>query len=140
VGPARVPWRLALAILVSVPLLIGAILGAAWGRAPRAAAVEADAVRIDHRWGDPVRIPLAGIRAVGPLPEPLTQGWRRIHGVGGLGDAAYGRFHSARLGPFTLYAWRRGPYVVLTTDAGTVVLTPDDPAAFVAEVRRRLPP
>lgn len=132
------PWKLVLAAFAAVPLLIGVILGVAWGQAPCAALVEADAIRIDHRWGDPARIPLAGVRSAEPLPEELSRGWRRVHGVGGVGGASYGRFRSDRLGSFTLHAWRSGPYVVLATDGGTVVLTPDDPAAFVAEVKARL--
>jgi hypothetical protein len=132
------PWKLILLILATVPLLIGAILGAAWYRSPCAASVEAAAIRIDHRWGDPERIPLAGVRSVAPLPEAQSHGWSRVNGVGGVGGTSYGRFHSSQLGPFTLHAWRSGPYVLLTTDHGPVVLTPDDPAAFVAEVSARL--
>ncbi len=134
------PWKLLLVLFASVPLLVGAILGSAWYRAPFAATVEADAIRIDHRWGDPERIPLAEVRAVAPLPVAQSHGWRRINGVGGLGGASYGRFHSDQLGPFMLHAWRSGPYVLLTTGRGPVVLTPDDPAAFVSEVGSRLSP
>jgi hypothetical protein len=132
------PWKLVLAIAFAVPLLVGAILGVAWGRAPCAAAVEADAVRIDHRWGEPERIPLAGIRGVEPLTPDQARGWWRVNGVGGLGGSSYGRFRSDRLGPFTLHAWRSGPYVLLETAGGKVVLTPDDPGAFVTELRARL--
>jgi hypothetical protein len=55
-----------------------------------------------------------------------------------MGAVRYGRFASSALGPFRLYAWRQGPYVLLETDAGRVVLTPDDPERFVSELRSRL--
>jgi hypothetical protein len=55
-----------------------------------------------------------------------------------MGAVRYGRFGSRELGPFRLYAWRYGPYVLLETDEGRVLITPDDPERFVVEVRERL--
>jgi hypothetical protein len=55
-----------------------------------------------------------------------------------MGQIRYGRFASRELGPFRLYAWRFGPYVLLETDQGRVVLTPDEPERFVATIRERL--
>jgi hypothetical protein len=54
------------------------------------------------------------------------------------GGVAYGRFSSSALGTFQVYAWRGGPLVKLETADGPVVLTPDDPEAFLADVRARL--
>jgi hypothetical protein len=137
-GSPGTPWKPLLAVAFGVPLLIGVILGVAWGRAPCAVTLEADAIRIDRRWGGPERLPLAHIRGVEPLTPEQARGWWRVDGVGGLGGTSYGRFRSDRLGPFTLHAWRRGPYVLLETAGGKVVLTPDDPDAFVTGLRARL--
>jgi hypothetical protein len=82
------PWKLMLVLLAMVPLLIGAILGTAWYQAPCAATVETAAIRIDKRWGDPERIPLARVRAVAPLPEAQSHGWSRVNGVGGVGGSS----------------------------------------------------
>jgi len=75
---------------------------------------------------------------VEPLPADLARGWWRVNGVGGPGTSRFGAYSSPGLGAFTLYAWRRGPYVLLETAGGRVVFTPDDPDAFVTEVRARL--
>ena len=56
-------------------------------------------------------------------------------GTSGFGSVAFGRFRSSTLGDFQLYAWGRGPWVLLETDGGPVVLTPEEPARFLAEVR-----
>jgi hypothetical protein len=130
-------WKLLVAAAVGVPLLIGAILLAAAAYAPVAAVVEADAIRIERRWAGPDRLPLSGVRSVTPLAPEAARGWWRVNGVGGLGSSSYGAYRSEVLGPFTLYAWRRGPYLLLETGAGRVVLSADDPTAFVAEVEAR---
>jgi len=130
--------RVLVTVALGVPLLIGVILLAAASYAPVAASLEADAIRIERRWAGPERLPLAGVRSVAPLAPEALRGWRRVNGVGGLGSSSYGAYHSTALGHFTLYAWRRGPYLLLETSGGRVVLTPDDPAAFLAEVRARL--
>jgi len=144
-GPATPPpapragaWKLAVVAVAGVGAIIAVILLVAAAWAPLAVTVGPDAIEIERRWAGPVVLPLAGLREAAPLPPEQARGWRRVNGVGGLGNASYGTFSSSALGPFTLYAWRRGPYVRLDTDQGPVVLTPDEPEAFVAEVRARL--
>jgi hypothetical protein len=139
-APRAGAWKLALVAVAGVGALLSAILLVAAGWAPLAAGVGPDAIVIERRWAGPVVLPLVGLREAALLPPEQARGWRRVNGVGGLGNASYGAFSSTALGPFTLYAWRRGPYVRLETDQGPVILTPDDPEAFVAEVRARLAP
>jgi hypothetical protein len=125
---------ISLAVLVAGGIVLGSL---AW--APRGAEVTDTAVRIERRWAGPVLLPLAGIRAAERLAPGYAAGWRRVNGTSGLGDASFGHFASRQLGDFTLYAWRRGPYVLLETDAGRVVLTPDDPEGFLEALRARRP-
>jgi hypothetical protein len=65
---------------------------------------------------------------------------RRLRRVSGTyaGDVRYGHFRSRELGDVQLYAWRPGPYVLLETSRGRVVLTPDDRDAFVEAVQAAL--
>ena len=128
-------WKLGVAVAVGAVLaLLAGTFAASWGWAPVGASVEGGAVRVDRRWAGPVEIPLATIQAVSRVPPSGYRGWRRVAGTA-LGEVAYGRFRSDALGPFQLYAWRRGPCVLLETDEGRVVLTPEDPDGFVAAVR-----
>lgn len=131
-------WKLALGAVAGVGALVAAILLVAAARAPLGVTVGADAILIERRWAEPLVLPLAEVREVSPLPPEQARGWRRVNGVGGLGNTSYGAYSSTALDAFTLQAWRRGPYVLLETAGGRVVLTPDDAPAFVAEVRARL--
>ena len=83
-------------------------------------------------------LPLPEIRSAEVLAPQSGRRWWRTNGTA-MGAVRYGRFASRELGPFRLYAWRYGPYVLLETAAGRVVLTPDDPERFVAELRAKLP-
>ena len=93
---------------------------------------------VERRWFADVVIPLAEVRRASALAPDQRRGWRRTAGTSLPGGVAYGRFASPALGAFQLYAWRSGPMVLLATDRGPVVLTPDDPQAFLAEVQARL--
>jgi hypothetical protein len=131
-------WKLVAGIIASVALVIGTMLIIAAARAPFAVNVDAEAIRIERRWSEPVLVPVSEVREVVPLTATQSRGWWRVNGVGGLGNSSYGSYRSKDLGPFTLYAWRRGPYVLLETASGRVVLTPDDPPAFIANVQALL--
>jgi hypothetical protein len=137
-GPLpRRTWLLLAAVAAGVPLALAAVFGLSWAYGPRSAELTGSAIVIERNWAGPVELPLAGVRAVRPLGRADFAGWRRTSGVA-LGSLAYGRFRSDALGPFRLYAWRRGPLLLLETDEGKVVLSPDDPQRFLDEVRERL--
>lgn len=55
----------------------------------------------------------------------------RSFGVGGL-FGYQGKFTNSNIGPMTWYATRRGNYVLLVVGGKKIVLTPDEPQAFIA--------
>jgi len=116
---------------------IGCIFSSIWGFAPVGVEVADDAVRVERRWAGPVELPLDGIRSAEILAPQYGRRWWRTNGTA-LGAVRFGRFASRELGAFRLYAWRYGPYVLLETNRGRVVLTPDQAERFVARVRERI--
>ncbi len=130
--PRRTKIELGLAV-AAVPLLVAVVLFASTAYAPVGAHVTASAVEVERRHALAVEIPLARVRAVEILAAP--GGFRRVAGFQGPG-ISYGRFASEELGEFRLYNWGGPAYVLLQTDDGPVVLTPDDPDGFVLAVRK----
>jgi hypothetical protein len=133
----RRAWLPPAALGAAVALFIGGVLVASWAWAPRSVSVVGGEVVVERQWAGPERIPLASVREVRLLSGADFRGWRRVAGVAGLGRVSYGRYRSSALGTFQLYSWRRGAHVLLATEGGKVVVTPDDWRAFV-EVRARL--
>jgi hypothetical protein len=123
--------------MAGVALLVGVLFAGIWGFAPVAAEVAGRSVWVERRWASAVEIPLAGIHSAEVMAPQHGRRWARTGGTA-MGPIRYGRFASRELGPFRLFAWRLGPYVLLETDQGRVVLTPDEPERFVATIRERL--
>ncbi|HEX9049945.1 MAG TPA: PH domain-containing protein [Anaeromyxobacter sp.] len=121
------------AAVAAVPVLVAAVLFLTTAWAPVGAHVEGSVIEIERRHALPVEIPLARVHGVEVLATP--GGFRRIAGFQGPG-ISYGRFASEDLGEFQLYDWGGPAYVLLQTDGGPVLLTPDDPDRFVAAVRK----
>lgn len=140
-APRRMPrsaW-LPLALLAAgLPLLVGTILAAAWAYGPCGAKVGAEAVVVERNWAGPLALPFSTIREARRVEPAEWRGLRRTAGTA-MGSVAYGRFESPALGRFQLYAWRRGDGLLLETGEGRVVLTPEEPDRFLAELRARLP-
>ena len=132
---ARGTW-VRLVALLAIPLVLAgaaALASVAW--APRGVTVNRWSIVIQRRWVEPLEIPVENIRGV-----EILRGDRigRVAKVAGFSDgrgAAWGRYRSDGLGEFRLYSWRRGRWVLLETVDGKVVLTPEDPDRFAAEVR-----
>jgi hypothetical protein len=135
--PSRAVWLVPLAIVATLLLAVAAVWIGVDAWAPRLVEVRGNAVVVERRHASPVAIPLESVREIRVLTRDDFRGWRRTGGAS-AGEIAYGRFRSEALGDFQLYAWRHGAHVLLETDGGKVVLTPDDPSAFLAEVRSRL--
>ncbi|HET9552018.1 MAG TPA: PH domain-containing protein [Anaeromyxobacteraceae bacterium] len=133
----RMGWKIAAGVGGLVLLLVAGILGAIWGFAPRDAVLDEEGVVIERRWAGPVTLPYGSIQDAEVLAAGYARGWWRENGTS-LGPVRYGRFASRALGRFRLYAWREGPFVLLETDEGRVVLTPDEPEAFVEALGGRI--
>jgi hypothetical protein len=130
--------KLGLAALVGVvPLVVAGILALGWAWSPVAARVDGDAIRIERRLAPDVVIPLADVRSVEPMAPEYARRLRRVAGTSTPGGVRYGRFRSRELGDVQLYAWRPGPYALLETTSGRIVVTPDDRDVFVAAVAAR---
>jgi len=79
------------------------------------------------------RISLEGVRSVEVVPFALA-GSLRSFGIGGF-FSNQGRFHSPRLGAIRAYVSDDERTVVMRlSDDTTLVVSPDDPAAFAAAV------
>ncbi len=117
-------------VALVVPLLL---LWASWREAPLGYVVDMDAIRVERRAGSVV-VPLASVREVRPLPDGLF--FRRVGGTAGF-FGHHGEYRNASLGQVRMEATRSTGRVLV--DAGVVryVLTPSDPAGFVAAVTTR---
>jgi hypothetical protein len=132
--PRRVKLGLA-ALFALVPIAIAATAGAAWAFAPVAARVEGGEIRIARNLASAVIIPVAEVQHVEPMSPRYARQLRRVAGTALPGGVRYGHFRSPELGDVQLYAWRSDAYVLLDTERARIVVTPDDPEAFVAAVR-----
>ena len=80
-------------------------------------------------------LPLAGLRKAWADPAAMSRSWR-LFGNGGLFSIT-GLFWNRRLGRYRAFATDPRRAVVLRFGSRTVVVTPDEPATFVAELARR---
>lgn len=90
------------------------------------------------RFGRITRLPLAGLTTAEVDPEAFRRAWK-VMGNDGLG-AIVGSFRNRRLGAFQAFITDPARSVVLRWPGRTIVVTPDRPSEFVAEVRRRIGP
>lgn len=82
------------------------------------------------------QLPWSGLRAVEADPEAMRRGVKTC-GNGGLFSFS-GRFWSRKLGHYRALVTDPSRAVVLRYEGKTVVVSPDDPGAFVDEVSRRI--
>jgi len=134
-GSARAAWVVPVAVASIVLLVVGAVILATVAFAPASIRVDGSSIRIERRWVGPISVPLSSVRKAGPLPRGAFRGLVRTSGVAGAGQVAYGDYRSGPLGRFRLYAYRRGPFVLVDTAEERFVLTPDEPERFLSEVR-----
>lgn len=132
-GGGRAGWQRGLFLVVAVGCV--ALLAAGWAYRPEAYGVTDQSVLVLRRAGN-VTLPIAGFADVRADPEPFA-GAIRLAGNGGL-FGFWGAFRSERLGRFTAYATRRDRGVVLDGASRRVVVTPDEPARLIADVRARM--
>jgi Bacterial PH domain len=132
--PRRVKLGVAALVLLA-PVVLGAVFLGVWALSPVSARVEGGEIRIERNLAPTVVIPLAGVRRAERLHLAYAQRLRRVAGTAIPGGVAYGHFRSPELGDVQLYAWRGAGYVLVDTAERRVVLTPEDPDAFLAAVR-----
>ena len=87
-----------------------------------------------HHLGWAKRLPLADVKRAEVAPNVMV-GSVRTFGIGGL-FGIYGYFRNAVLGSYFAYATDPARAVVLEVGAKTFVVTPNDPARFVAAVEQ----
>ncbi len=97
-----------------------------------------DRTLVIHRMGWSKRIDLTALLSAEPDPSALSGSVRTL-GNGGL-FAFVGRFWSKPLGKYRAYATRADDSVVLRFPSSTLVVTPEDPGDFVAQIHTFLDP
>ena len=112
-------------------VVLGAVVALAGALAVRGYAVEPGVVVV-LRPGWRTRLDLGGLESAEADPDAMRWAWR-TWGVGGP-FAFVGSYRSGRTGSFRAYATDRARSVVLRWPDRTVVVTPDDPEAFVTAV------
>jgi len=124
----------AVLVVAAAPALLAVPALYLWS--PRSYLVEDREIVIQRPIG-PVRIPLKSVRGVKPLDASAKL--LRTFGVGGV-FGFYGSFREASLGPVSLYASRGAGRIVVLSSPKPVVISPEPPEAFLAEVEKRLRP
>ena len=91
-----------------------------------------DDALIIKRSVSPVTIARSTILSAEQLNDNSLSGSIRMFGAGGL-FGYFGKFSNRKLGTMTWYATRRNRNIVLviTTDQKKIIVTPDEPAAFL---------
>ena len=146
------PWSTKLKLTtggLAAVLLIAAVATAGWGSLVIAGimlAAAAFAIRgysvmdgklLIHRMGWANKFDLAELTSAEVNPG-ATMGSLRTMGIGGL-FGFVGYFHNEILGSYKAYATNEFNTVVLVFGNETIVVTPDDPEAFVEAVKAASP-
>ncbi len=129
---------LAVTVVIAQSLIVAAAgcaaLLIAYSYSPRGYAVVEGAIQVRRRMAGEVRIPLASLREVRRASFADLRCAIRLWASGGL-FGYYGWFRTGGLGPARWYVTNRSKSVVVVSDAGTYVLSPDDVEGFLAAVR-----
>jgi hypothetical protein len=125
IAPLSLVWGMVESALALLPLAVAALF------AIRGYVLTPDNLFV-LRLGWHTKLPLATLRTVRVDPE-ATSGSVRMFGNGGLFCFA-GTFTNDRLGTYRAFGTDRTHAVVLMFAERTVVITPGDPHAFVAQI------
>lgn len=109
------------------------VIALAYAWSPRSYAVAGRCVIVRRPIGG-VAIPLDGIREARRAAADDFAGCIRLWGNGGL-FGYYGSFSTSKLGRSWWYLTNRSHAVVLITDRGTTLFSPDDVEGFLAAIR-----
>lgn len=83
-----------------------------------------------HRLFNNVEVVKSEIKSVGSINKKKVDYAIRIFGVGGL-FGYFGKFSNKKQGVMTWYCTRRDKLVLIITENEKIILSPDDPEAFV---------
>lgn len=146
------PWSTKLKLTTGIfaaVLIVVAVTAAGWGSAVAVGimiAAAAFAIRgysvmdgklLIHRLGWSTKFDLAKLTSAEVTPG-ATLGSLRTMGIGGL-FGFVGHFHNEILGSYKAYATNELNTVVMVFGSETIVVTPDDPEAFVEAARAASP-
>jgi hypothetical protein len=124
----RAAWLRATVLVVVAAFLVGS-----WGFAPSGYRVDGQTLTVKRPLGDEV-IDRGAITGVRMFEEADREGMSRAGGNGGL-FGYYGKYKSNRLGEHRWYVTDAARRVVVETKDGAVVVSPEDPAKFIAAVK-----
>lgn len=130
-APPAAGWALRMVLALPALILLGCALATVRGYelSPRL-------LRVRRLLGS-TEIALDGLERAWASPEAMKRSLR-LFGNGGLFSIT-GIFRNARLGTYRAYAMDPKRAVVLELPGRPVVVTPDDPAAFLRELERSCP-
>lgn len=116
-----------------IPISLTLILLIAYAFRPNNYAVSDDKLLI-HRMISDVKILRSDIKSVEMIDESKVKNSIRTFGSGGF-FGSYGKFWNSTLGSMTWYITRKENFVLVTTnDEKKILLTPDEPEAFVTSL------
>ncbi len=115
------------------PALLIALVLLTYLWSPRSYSVSAEWITVNRLVGG-LRIPLTEVRELRRATAEDLSGGVRLWASGGL-FGYFGLFRTAKLGACRWYVTNRRNIVILSTDAGTTLFSPDDVEGFLDAVR-----
>ncbi len=115
------------------PALLIALILLTWLWSPRSYSVSAEWITVNRLVGG-LRIPLTQVRELRRASADDLSGGIRLWASGGL-FGYFGLFRTAKLGACRWYVTNRRNIVILSTDAGVTLFSPDDVDGFLAALR-----
>ncbi|HWR51499.1 MAG TPA: PH domain-containing protein [Bryobacteraceae bacterium] len=123
---------------VFVSVISVVIVALAFAYSPRGYIISSSGTITVRRLIGNVRFPLEGVREARRTTADDVRGSVRLWGSGGM-FGYYGLFRTSKLGKCWWYVTNRQNIVVLITDAGTALLSPDDVDGFLGAIRGCVP-
>jgi hypothetical protein len=125
-------------LVLVAPLLLITLLVAFYILKPLYISADADALTI-HRMVGPVSFHYTTICSISILSNKDMSGAMRTFGNGGLFGYT-GKYYNSRFGKMTWYCTQRNNYVLLIlSDKKKIVITPDNPAELLIDLRKCAP-
>ena len=105
-----------------------------WGLHPQSYTVTPTTVIINRPFGN-IKIPISKIQNATPITsEDIGIPWR-IFASGGL-FGYFGVFTSKNLGKHNMWCRNKDSMVLMVVDEQIIIVSPDDPAGFIAAIRK----